>query len=80
MFKFKQIFVATIFATFSIVILITTNITKDIPYKDLKAETLRNLLPWAENVKNSRLLAKKISYPELLHESRLDVLCDVDFT
>jgi len=38
MFKFKQIFVATIFATFSIVILITTNITKDIPYKDLKAE------------------------------------------
>ena len=38
MFKFKQIFVATIFAILSIVILIATNITKDIPYKDLKVE------------------------------------------
>lgn len=38
MFKSKQIFTAIIFVTLSFVILITTNITKDIPLKDLKSE------------------------------------------
>ena len=38
MFKSKQIFTAIIFVALSLVILITTNITKDIPLKDLKSE------------------------------------------
>ena len=38
MFKSKQIFTAIIFVSLSSVILITTNITKDIPLKDLKSE------------------------------------------
>ena len=38
MFKSKQIFTAIIFVTLSFFILITTNITKDIPLKDLKSE------------------------------------------
>ena len=37
-FKSKQIFTAIIFVALSLVILITTNITKDIPLKDLKSE------------------------------------------
>ena len=38
MFKSKQIFTAIVFVPLSLVILITTNITKDIPLKDLKSE------------------------------------------
>ncbi|MFL2611648.1 MAG: alpha/beta fold hydrolase [Flavobacteriaceae bacterium] len=38
MFKSKQIFTTIIFVALSLVILITTNITKDIPLKDLKSE------------------------------------------
>ena len=38
MFKSKQIFTAIIFVALSLVILITANITKDIPLKDLKSE------------------------------------------
>lgn len=38
MFKSKQIFTAIIFVALSFVILISTNITKDIPLKDLKSE------------------------------------------